>query len=193
MLAHLRTAVLAALPGIDAPKAAFFRISRAIAGRLNLQPVNGTLDQTKDLTAAEVCPGVPGVTSDPTPGETPIVAFVGADGTPYVIARAADGMPGHTPVEVRHDATTAIRLVSKAASVGAKVYVGAAPTVPVALAGPLGAYLTALEAWAVAVDATISAAGLAALVPAYAGAATARASAASANLSAVASTKLEAQ
>lgn len=153
LLAHLRTAVLAALPGLDAPKAAFFRISRAIAGRLNLQPVNGTLDQTKDLTAAEVCPGVPGVTSDPTPGETPIVAFVGADGTPYVIARAAEGMPGHTPVEVRHDATSAIRFVSKAASIGAKVHVGDV-TVPVAKAAPVDAIKAALLAYTGAIALT---------------------------------------
>jgi hypothetical protein len=148
ILAHLRTAVLAAFPGLDAPKKAFFRIVRAVTGRLNLQPVNATLDQTKDLSAVEVCPGVPGVTSDPTDGETPVVAFVGKDETPFVVARAAEGMPGHTPVEVRHDATSAIRFVSKAASAGAKVYVGD-PTTPVAMAIGVEAMRTAAATFAV--------------------------------------------
>jgi len=154
ILAQLRTAVLAAFPGLDAPKKAFFRVVRDITGRLNLQPVAGLADQTKDLSAVEVCPGVPGVTSDPTPGETCIVMLVGKDEVPHVIARASEQMPGHTPVEVRHDATTAIRLISKAASSGAKVYVGAAPTKAVALASPVEALATALEAFATACKAS---------------------------------------
>jgi hypothetical protein len=153
ILPHLRTAVLAAFPGLDAPKKAFFRVVRDIAGRLNLQPVAAAADQTKDLAAVEVCPGVPGVTSDPTPGETPIVAFVGADGVPYVIARAAEGMPGHTPIEVRHDATSAIRMISKAASSAAKVYVGSA-TAPLAKSAPVDATKAALVAFTTAVAAT---------------------------------------
>lgn len=188
ILAHLRTAVIAAFPGLDAPKTALFRIVRDIAGRLNLQPVNGTLDQTKDLTAAEVCPGVPGVTSEPTPGETPIVAFVGADGTPYVIARAAEGMPGHTPVEVRHDATTAIRLVSKAASVGAKVYVGAAPTFPVAMGAQVEAMKTALSTFASAQAAAALAADFTAMNTAASALATALG-----GITGISSTSLEAK
>lgn len=144
LLGNLRAAMLAAFPGLDAPKSALFRIVRAVASRLNLQPLAAVLDQTRDLSAVEVCPGVPGVTSDPTPGETPIVAFVGQDGTPYVIARAAEGMPGHVPLEVRHDATTAIRLLSKTDSAGAKVYVGST-TFALARATDLQSLLTALQ------------------------------------------------
>ena len=152
ILSHLRAAVLAAFPGLDAPKKAFFRIATLAAGRLNLQPVTASADQTYDLKAIEVCPGVPGVTSDPTPGETCIVMFVGKDEVPYVIARASEQMPGHTPAEVRHDAATAIRLISKAASSGAKVYVGAAPTQPVAMGNKVEAIKAALVTFAGALN-----------------------------------------
>ena len=195
ILSHLRTAVLAAFPGLDAPKKAFFRVVRDVVGRLNLQPVAGSADQTKDLAAVDVCPGVPGVTSDPPPGETPIVAFVGADGVPYVIARAAEGMPGHTPIEVRHDATTAIRLISKAASSGAKVYVGAAPTKAVALAPDLVTYLNTIEMWALSIDLAIAPAVALLTAPqqaTYSAAVTARTTAAG-NISSIAATKLEAK
>ncbi len=145
ILAHLRPAVLAAFPGLDAPKKALFHVARAVVGRLNLQPVNGSADQTKDLSNVEVCPGIPGVTSEPTPGEEVMVAFVGADSIPYVVARASESMPGHVPLEVRHDAKTAIRLVSKAASSAAKVYCGAAPTFALARAADLQALVTTLQ------------------------------------------------
>lgn len=153
ILSHFRTAMLAAIPGLDAPKKAFYRVQRNILARLNLQAISPTLDQTKDLSNIEVCPGVPGVTSDPTPGETCIVMFVGKDGVPYVIARAAEGMPGHTPAEVRHDATSAIRMVSKAASVAAKVYVGST-TVAIAKAPQVEALDTALTTFATACKAS---------------------------------------
>jgi hypothetical protein len=155
ILAKLRTAMLAAIPGLDAPKTALFRVARKVVGRLNLQPVAPATDQTKDLSNVEVCPGVPGVTSDPTDGETPIVALVGADGAPYVIARASESMPGHTPLEVRHDATTAIRLISKASSTGAKVYVGATPTFPLARAADLASLLASLQAAAATMSASV--------------------------------------
>jgi hypothetical protein len=160
ILAKLRTAMLAAIPGLDAPKTAFFRVQRQVIKRLNLQPVAGIADQTKDLSNVEVCPGVPGVTSDPTDGETPIIAFVGADGVPYVIARASESMPGHTPIEVRHDATTAIRIISKAPSAGAKVYVGSA-TFPVASSPPVTTAFTALQAFALASSTATTAAQIA--------------------------------
>jgi hypothetical protein len=164
ILPHLRTAVLAAFPGLDAPKKAFFRIARDLAGRLNLQPVNAKLDQTKDLSSIEICPGVPGVTSTPTEGETCIVMLVGKDEVPYVIARASEQMPGHVPIEVRHDAKTAIRFVSKTASAGAKVYCGAAPTFPVAMGPPVtsafGALLVFATACKVSSDPTLAAAAL---------------------------------
>jgi hypothetical protein len=155
ILSHLRAAMLAAFPGINAPKKAFFRVVRSVAGRLNLQPVNATLDQVKNevLSVVEVCPGVPGVTSTPTDGETCVVMLVGADGTPYVIARAAEGMPGHTPQEVRHDATSAIRLISKTASAGAKVYVGTT-TFALARAVDVTSLLTELRASATTMSAS---------------------------------------
>lgn len=144
ILPRLRTAMLAAFPGLDAPTKAFFRIARAVAGRVNLQPLFAKLDQTADLSNVEICPGVPGVTSDATEGEQVIVALVGKDRAPFVIARASDRMPGHTPSEVRHDATAAIRLVSKPASIAAKVYVGSA-TFPLAKALEVQALLVALQ------------------------------------------------
>lgn len=153
ILKELRTAALAAFPGLDAPKKAFFRVTRDIAGKLNLQPVNGTLDQTKDLSGIEVCPGVPGVTCDPTPGETCVVMFVGKDELPYIIGRASEQMPGHTPIEVRHDAKTAIRLLSKSASSSAKVYVGTT-TFALARAADLQSLLTALQAAVTALNAS---------------------------------------
>jgi hypothetical protein len=158
ILESFRATMLAAIPGLDKPKTAFFRVQKAILGRLNLQKIS-TRDDISDLGPVEVCPGVPGVTSDPTPGETPIIVFVGADGTPYVIARASEQMPGHTPIEVRHDATTAIRFVSKTGSVAAKVYVGSG-TAPVAKAAPVDAIKAALIAFTGAVALTPTTPGI---------------------------------
>ncbi len=154
ILKEFRTAMLAAFPGLDAPKKAFFRVSRRVVARLNLQPVNPELDQTKDLSNIEVCPGVPGVTSDPTEGETCIVMFVGKDEVPYVIARASETMPGHLPAEVRHDAGRVIRFVGKAGSSAAKVYVGATPTFPLVRAIDVTSLLTALRAAATTMSAS---------------------------------------
>lgn len=136
MLEQLKAAVKAAFPGIDAPKTAVYRVVRAIGGRLNLQSVFAP-DKAPDLAPVEVRPGVPGVTSDPTPGEDVVVAFIGDDATPCVIARASEQGTGAIPIEVRHDATTAIRLISRTGSSGAKVYVGAAPTFALARAADL--------------------------------------------------------
>jgi hypothetical protein len=147
ILAKLRAAMIAAIPGIDAPKKAFFRVQKLVVGRFNLQPVDASTNQTKDLSNIEVCPGVPGVTSEPTPGEEVIVAFVGADGRPYVIARASEQMVGHIPKQVYHDAERAIRFVSKAASSAGIVYVGTT-TVPVAKGPPVTAGFAALLAFA---------------------------------------------
>jgi len=144
ILSDLRRAILAALPGLDAPTTALFRVGQAVAGRLRLQAIYSGLDQTKDLRNVEVCPGVPGVTSDPTESEHVIVAYVGQDRTPYVIARASEQQPGHIPAEVRHDATTAIRFVSRTASVLGKVYVGTV-TFPLAKVLEVQALLAALQ------------------------------------------------
>ncbi len=161
ILAKLRAAMLAAIPGLDAPKAAFFRVVRNVAGRLNLQHI-GASDQTVDMSNVEVCPGVPGVTSDAADGETPIVAFIGADGVPYVIARASESMPGHTPVGVYHDASRSIYLITKAASVDAKVFIGALPRSPVALAPPVNSMKAALAAFALTSSTATTAAQIAA-------------------------------
>lgn len=146
ILAQLRTAVLAAFPGLDAPKKAFFRVVRDVAGCFNLQAVNATLDQTKDLSTIEVCPGVPGVTSDPTEGEQVVVMFVGKDEVPYVIARASASMPGHISKRVYHDAARAIHFISKTSSSAAKMHVGASPTFPLALASDATAIVTKMQA-----------------------------------------------
>jgi hypothetical protein len=159
ILAKLRAAMIAAIPGIDAPKKAFFRVQKLVVGRFNLQPVDASADQTKDLSNIEVCPGVPGVTSEPMHGEEVIVAFVGADGRPYVIARASEQMAGHIPKQVYHDAERAIRFVSKAASSAGIVYVGTT-TAPVAKAAPVDAIKTALLGFTGAVAVTPTTPGI---------------------------------
>lgn len=195
ILAQLRTAVLAAFPGLDAPRQAVFRIVRTAAERLNLQPVNGSADQTKDLAAVEVWPGVPGVTSEPTPGEEVLVAFVGADGVPVVVARGREGGPGSVPIRVYHDATTEILFVTRT---GAKVLIGPAgigeaERLPVAKATHTKAYLDALEQWALSVDLAIAPAVALLTAPqqaTYAAAVSARAAAAL-NLPLIPTTRLE--
>lgn len=144
ILNSLRSAMLAAFPGLDAPKKAFFRVVRDVAGRFNLQPIFATADQTKDLSNIEICPGVPGVTSEPKEGEQVVVMFVGKDEIPYVIARASEQMPGHIPKQVYHDAERAIRFVSKPASLAGIVYVGST-TFPLARAADLQALVVALQ------------------------------------------------
>lgn len=191
ILPQLRAAILACFPGLDAPKKAFFRVVKRNAARLNLQPVDAITDQTKDVSNIEVCPGVPGVTSDPTEGEQVIVMFVGKDEVPYIIGRAALDMPGHLPFSVRHDAVRDIKFVSKTS---AKVTVGIT-TVPVAKAPNLVAYLNALETWALSIDLAIAPAVLLLTAPqqlAYAASVTARTTAAG-NISTIASTRLEAE
>jgi len=158
MLEQLKAAVRAAFPGLDAPKTAVYRVVRAIGGRLNLQSVFAP-DKAPDLAPVEVRPGIPGVTSDPTPGEDVVVAFIGADATPCVIARASEQGTGSIPIEVRHDATTAIRLISRTGSSGAKVYVGTGTT-PVAKAAPVDAIKAALLAFTAAVAATPTTPGI---------------------------------
>jgi predicted NBD/HSP70 family sugar kinase len=62
-------------------------------------------------------------------------------------------MPGHVPVKVRMEASNELRFVGASAGI---VRIGAAPTVPVALAPDLVAYLQALEAWAYQLDLAIA-------------------------------------
>lgn len=133
ILSHLRTAVLAAFPGLDAPKKAFFRVVRSVGLRLNVQPVNATLDQTRDLSNIEVWPGVPGVSSDPKEGEQVVISFVGKDQTPIVTHRGPPTAPASTefgvaptcplPLEVRHDVAVSLRMLSRSEP-AAKMYVG---------------------------------------------------------------------
>jgi hypothetical protein len=196
-LATLAAAVRAAFPGIDAPQSAVMRLIRAVGPRVSLQQI-ALQDQAPEASPVEVWPGVPGVTSDPSPGEEVVILFVGKDQVPYVIGRGREGGPGDVPQAVRHDAVTAIRFLSRAASLGAKVRVGAdlpTPPVPVALAGPLSTYLAALETWALSVDLAIAPAVLLLTAPqqaAYAAAVTTRTTAAG-NFSAIPSTNLEAK
>ena len=181
ILSNLRAAVLACFPGLDAPKKAFFRVVKRNLARLNLQPVAAIADQTKDVSNVEVCPGVPGVTSDPTEGETCIVMFVGKDETPYVIGRAALDMPGHLPQEVRHDAVRSIKFVSKN---NAKVTVGIT-TIPVAKAPPVISAFAAIQAFALASSTATTAPQIAAAALTLNGALAA--------ISGYASTRLEAE
>lgn len=152
ILSHLRAAILACFPGLDAPKKAFFRVVKRNAARLNLQPVDAIADQTKDVSNVEVCPGVPGVTSDPTEGEQVIVMFVGKDEVPYIIGRAALDMPGHLPFSVRHDAVRDIKFVSKN---NAKVYVGSGPTFALARAADVSTLLSQLKTAAATMEASV--------------------------------------
>lgn len=142
---QLRAAMRAAFPGLDEPKSVLMRVIRQAASRFVLQSISTRDDMPEEPTTAEICPGVPGVTSDPTPGEQVIVVLVGKDAIPYVVGRASEQMPGAVPIEVRHDATTAIRMVSRLDSAGAKVYVGAAPTSALARAADLASLLAALQ------------------------------------------------
>lgn len=161
ILSHLRTAVLAAFPGLDAPKKAFFRVVRSVGLRLNVQPVNATLDQTRDLSNIEVWPGVPGVSSDPKEGEQVVISFVGKDQTPIVTHRGPPTAPASTefgvaptcplPLEVRHDVAVSLRMLSRSEP-ATKMYVGGngSPTYPVALAPPVDSIKTALTTFAAA-------------------------------------------
>lgn len=143
-LAALRVAVLAAFPDLAAPRLVQYRVVREVAGRLSVQAVDAG-DEAPDANPIEVWPGVPGVTSSPTPGELVVVALVGEAQYPSVIARSPQGGPGHTPLEVRIDATTEIRVLGAPASAAAVMRVGAAP-VPLAKASELAALVTALKA-----------------------------------------------
>lgn len=164
ILDPLRAAVRAAFPGFDEPRTVLMRVISQVASKLKLQVIS-TADNVSDTTTtAEVCPGVPGVTSDPTPGEQIVLAFVGKDAIPYVIARASEQMPGAVPIEVRHDAKSAIRFISKTASAGAKVYVGST-TFPVAMGPAVSNAFAALLVFATAAkasttDPTLAAAAL---------------------------------
>jgi hypothetical protein len=143
-LATLAAAVRAAFPGIESPRSAVMRLIRAVGSRVAVQQI-ALQDEAPEASPIEVWPGVPGVTSDPTEGEEVVMLFVGADQVPYVIGRGREGGPGDVPQAVRHDAVTAIRFLSRAASTGAKVYIGTT-TFPLARAADLLTLVTTLQA-----------------------------------------------
>lgn len=153
-LEALRAAVKAAFGAagfdLEAPRAAVVRVVRAVGTRLSLQSID-VQDQTPNANPIEVWHGVPGASCDPKGGEEVVLSFVGANQTPFVTSWS----PVTVPVKLRFDASTEVRFVSLAASVGAKVCVGATPTLPVALAPNLVTYLQALEACLAASDAVL--------------------------------------
>jgi hypothetical protein len=189
-LAALRASVKAAFAAagvnLEAPTSAVMRLIRAVGPRVSLQQI-ALQDQAPDANPVEVWPGVPGVTSDPSDGEEVVILFVGKDQVPYVIGRGREGGPGDVPQAVRHDAVTAIRFLSRAASLGAKVRVGAdlpTPPVPVAIAPKVAEAFAQVETAFVAVAAYASA--VAAVDSSFQPAATALTSALSSALSALA-------
>lgn len=206
-LAALEAAVKTALPGLDVPRLVQYRVIQAIGGRLSLQAVNPADDApglNNDMKPVEVWPGVPGATSTPTPGELVVVAFVGRDQYPVVLGRSPAGGPGHTPIDVKLDAVTELRLIGSLASAAAVARVGGAvpPPQPVALAPQVALALAQVVLAIASIDAY--AAAVAIVSPATAPAATALATALAPILAAIAafaapypagytSTKLEAQ
>jgi hypothetical protein len=168
-----RALFLAAFPGAMAPRLAVCRVVRDVAGKLSLQPVDGPTDEVGNMKPVEVWPGVPGATSDPAEGELVVVAFVGADQRPCVIARVFEGGPGWPPESVYHDAKLQVRLIASLASKNAKVIVGSDDEVEpraVAIALPVGqAFGAVVEAFgAVLAYATAVAAAVPATAPAQA-------------------------
>jgi hypothetical protein len=182
-LESLRAAVNAAfgMAGVDleAPRSAIMRIIRSVGTRLSLQKID-VEDQAPDANPIEVWPGVPGVSSDPSGGEEVILSFVGQNQVPFVTGWS----PVFTPLKVRHDAKTEIRFVSLTASVAAKVYVGAAPTTPVAMSGPVTSLKAAIATFATSTSAATTAAQIATAAGILNNALTAIPSAASTNLEA---------
>lgn len=152
---YVKAAVLAAFAdhGLDQPKTAFARIIRAVGDRLSVQKKDAS-DNIDDANPIEVWPGVPGVTSDPTEGEDVVLVFVGKDQTPIVMGRASKQAPGSVPVEVRHDASSTIRFVSRTESVAGKVLVGNT-THALARADDVQALLTALKGAATSMNGSV--------------------------------------
>lgn len=159
-LEALKAAVEAAHPGAIAPKLVFYRVVRTVADRFSLQKVFEA-DGVPDVVPIDNWPGVAGWAYTPTPGELVIVAFVGVDLRPCIIAHAPLGESGHTPVSSLVDATAELKLLTKATSSAAKCTVGA---VPLALAhgAPVASFKTAVQAFAaatmVSTDPTLAAA-----------------------------------
>lgn len=151
VLEVLRSAMRTAHPDLDAVPLAFYGVVRDLAGRYSLQTLRPQ-DGLPDALPVNAWHGAPGISSDPTPGEHVVVAFVGKDAEPVLIARSPRGEQGHVPIRVRHEASTEIRLVQHSDGV---VRVGPdlpTPPEPVALAPALRLYLEKLEAWAYQVD-----------------------------------------
>ena len=182
-LESLRAAVKAAfgMAGVDleAPRTTIMRVIRAVGARVSLQKIDAA-DQVDNSNPIEVWPSTPGVSVDPNGGEDVILSFVGQSQTPFVTGWS----PVSMPAKVRHDARQEIRFVSLAGSATAKVYIGATPTLPVAMAGPVNATKAALLGFTGAVALNPTTGGIVAAAAALQTALNAIPSAASTNLEA---------
>lgn len=199
----MRVLVKALVPELPALQLRRARItSQSNDGRVSLQQVDrdgSVSDFGRTDGAVSLYAGTPGTSADLDlaatefrQGSAPetILAFASADqSAPFTFLAAPLGQPGHVPLIVRHEAWNEVRFVG--ASSG-KVFVGASPTNPVALAPFLVGYLQALELWALQIDLVLSAASLDVLVPTYAATKAPRVTAAG-NITSIPATKLEAR
>jgi hypothetical protein len=147
--------------------------SQSIDGRISVQQVDrsGEVDDFgRDEGAVRLYAGLPGASADVDTSSTPetILAFTRADWSdPIAFLAPPIGMPGHVPVKVRMEASNELRFVGASAGI---VRIGAAPTVPVALASEVAAaFDLAIAAFAAVVTyATAAGVAVTALAPAAA-------------------------
>lgn len=186
----LRKLVSATHPVVDLVNAARYRLRSQAADRVALQRINAGDNTVAEVTPVRVLPGIPGASAVMQPGAEVLVAFVGQQRSPYVVAHPAEGQQGHVPITVRLEAQGQLRLVPGDSAAGASgvVQIGPDAAAPISLATapgltavltPLSAALGALQAWAVFIDFIVTAipppgsAALQALVAAIAAAQTA--------------------
>lgn len=158
LAAALRDVVRAFVPELPALELRRARVvAQASDGRVSVQQVDRAgeiADFGRTEGAVRFYPGIPGASCDLQIASTEtlaqsnpevVLAFSRADWSdPIAFLAAPVGQPGHVPLVTRLEAVNTIKLVS--ASTG-KVQVGATPTSPVALAGPLKTYIDKLEAY----------------------------------------------
>lgn len=187
------------LPALELRRARV--VAQAADGRVSVQQVDRSGDVAdfgRTNGAVRLYSGLAGASAELNTSNTPetILAFSRADWSdPIAFLAPPKGQPGHVPTNVFLEASSTLRMVGNSAGV---VKVGAAPTVPVALAPDLVTYLEALEEWAVRTDAYMlvvaAAAGAAPPVVGdpYSLSILARAAAAN-DIASIPATKLEAQ
>lgn len=112
--------VLSKAPGLLLPPLCAYRIVRDLSGRFSLQAII-SVDGLPDSLPVEVWPGVSGTHSEPTLGEEVVVAFVGVDKEPCIIARSPKDRQAHIPAKVWHEATELIKFVHNSSG---EVHVG---------------------------------------------------------------------